>query len=951
MWCQVQATAAVPGHGCPLVRTKHAMCFTSDGHIYLYGGRSMANKPLRDLWRFDTAQDQWEEVLPREHHCHSNTTNYLKSSDEFSTSRSSSSNSSDEPSSSSSSSSSSSTSSSPLTPEVNFEPPPALQEHTIIAAKNKLYLFGGQVGYSSDETPLWIFDLVYARWSKFGGKSLLSNATTSQPLGRRGHTAVLYKNVMSIYGGYQDFKGSTAELWTFHLERQEWTKEESSFNKCNLPAGRHGHSAVVYNDSMYIYGGMTDLQVRGDFWSWSYKNKKWTRIKTVKNPGELCYHSAIVVSNSMFIYGGERANGNSVSELWKYRFDNQTWQHVSIEGVIPECRTRHVAVAIPFLSIMNNALNLGWIESFEHKHNNNNNNTIMESSFTQTNRKEQETQVEFEPNYEMQPKKSISLSFETHRTLMSPVETEPKKKIIKSNSFRHRSSPSHQSNFKEQPKYEFDNKTTDESIDNDQHKFENDLYHENDVNANNIPKESSSTGLVRLRQRRRPMLQRQRPYSDFYGNSNLLEEFELNELNEKQLKRRSVQESMSYYSLCFATPPASLKLGQSPSVVPMSPVIEPEESSRKTEAIDMPSTETDVIVRRHDSSNIRRRIRKANLQLSQLNRINTCMILPKAQCNDDEENQRNDTTYYSLGLVSPDFEKELKCTSELSTPTDELSDKTTENFTYHSDENVHYDLDLIEDYLEPEEMLEIVTETVNDKTSPTLRMKTIKKTPSRNRPQLQASVSHSSSGYQSLILGNSSIDQFSNPSLSTSNSFNADHKHQINDKHDSDNHHSIIRSITLNMSSNRKGIKDEMIELKQMKSPENEKHLNGRLKEIPTRSRSLDRTQNKARMAKHHWQPNIKETIPEIIVPRSPAISKQVIGSIDDNALYFSRNETLLRLESTNNRMKNLVSLRRYRKKHNGLNQNWQLCMYVFGGREGASSAIKECYMNTESYD
>ena len=48
--------------------------------------------------------------------------------------------------------------------------------------------------------------------------------------------------------------------------------------------------------------------------------KKWTRIKTLKNPGELCCHSAIVVAESMFLYGGERDEGNAIAELWRYRF-------------------------------------------------------------------------------------------------------------------------------------------------------------------------------------------------------------------------------------------------------------------------------------------------------------------------------------------------------------------------------------------------------------------------------------------------------------------------------------------------------------------------------------------------------------------------------------------------------------------------------------------------------
>lgn len=140
MWCQVQATSALTGAGCPLVRSKHAMCTTADGHIYLYGGRSMANKPLRDLWRFDTAQDVWEEVLPRVDGQQTPQQNIqctrkggvsAQSSYHYSSTTSTSS-------SSSASSSSSSAESSPNSgtmAENKYEPPPALQEHTIVAAR------------------------------------------------------------------------------------------------------------------------------------------------------------------------------------------------------------------------------------------------------------------------------------------------------------------------------------------------------------------------------------------------------------------------------------------------------------------------------------------------------------------------------------------------------------------------------------------------------------------------------------------------------------------------------------------------------------------------------------------------------------------------------------------------------------------------------------------------
>ena len=40
------------------------------------------------------------------------------------------------------------------------------------------------------------------------------------PAGRRGHSAVICNNAMHIYGGYQDLKGSSSELWTFDFGKQ-----------------------------------------------------------------------------------------------------------------------------------------------------------------------------------------------------------------------------------------------------------------------------------------------------------------------------------------------------------------------------------------------------------------------------------------------------------------------------------------------------------------------------------------------------------------------------------------------------------------------------------------------------------------------------------------------------------------------------------------------------------
>lgn len=84
-------------------------------------------------------------------------------------------------------------------------------------------MFGGEIGFSSSgETPLWILDLTNLSWTKCGSSAagLPPGASGSSPAGRRGHTAVLHEAALHVFGGYQDLRGSSSELWTFDLGEQ-----------------------------------------------------------------------------------------------------------------------------------------------------------------------------------------------------------------------------------------------------------------------------------------------------------------------------------------------------------------------------------------------------------------------------------------------------------------------------------------------------------------------------------------------------------------------------------------------------------------------------------------------------------------------------------------------------------------------------------------------------------
>lgn len=225
--------------------------------------------------------------------------------------------------------------------------PSNLQDHTMIGWKGCLHVFGGEVGFASTgETPLWVYDIATNHWSKL----TCTDRNARQPKGCRGHTAVVYANSMYIYGGYRDLKGSTNELWTYDFEKRFWWP--TTYTGCSeVPSGRHDHSVVVHDASMWVYGGMTDLQAKADFWKWDFVSRQWSRVRSKGCPGELHGHTACKVLNSMVLFGGERS-GQLLNEIWRFYFATDVWEKLVYHGSQPSPRSRHLTVVVPTLLLL-----------------------------------------------------------------------------------------------------------------------------------------------------------------------------------------------------------------------------------------------------------------------------------------------------------------------------------------------------------------------------------------------------------------------------------------------------------------------------------------------------------------------------------------------------------------------------------------------------------------------
>eukprot|EP00756_Hemistasia_phaeocysticola_P047300 Hpha_TRINITY_DN2132_c1_g1::TRINITY_DN2132_c1_g1_i1::g.42318::m.42318 len=117
--------------------------------------------------------------------------------------------------------------------------------HSMVHWNGALYVFGGSEGAkrSGGGNVIWEYTLFTGRWCEYTAKK------GKAPARREGHTAVVYKGCMFIYGGHR----GTAfydDLTCFNLSERQWIKLEGQAGS-PTPGGRFGHSAIVAKDQMW----------------------------------------------------------------------------------------------------------------------------------------------------------------------------------------------------------------------------------------------------------------------------------------------------------------------------------------------------------------------------------------------------------------------------------------------------------------------------------------------------------------------------------------------------------------------------------------------------------------------------------------------------------------------------------------------------------------------------
>lgn len=130
---------------------------------------------------------------------------------------------------------------------------------------------------------------------------------------RMGHTACLWQgDKLLIYGGENEHRVHLSDVIIFDLKTAHWTQPELNGP---APRGRARHSAVIYEEKLFISGGMTghENSVLDDLCYLDLKTWTWSRTWRFV----LRYdHSAWVWNSKLWISGGMTEDMERTSEIW-----------------------------------------------------------------------------------------------------------------------------------------------------------------------------------------------------------------------------------------------------------------------------------------------------------------------------------------------------------------------------------------------------------------------------------------------------------------------------------------------------------------------------------------------------------------------------------------------------------------------------------------------------------
>ncbi|XP_076364577.1 attractin-like protein 1 isoform X2 [Tachypleus tridentatus] len=157
------------------------------------------------------------------------------------------------------------------------------------------------------------------------------------------HQSVVYEDELWVFEGENFHTTVFQNIVKYNFHKNVWKTVDAASKK--KPLARFGHSVVMFKGLIYLYGGrLKSGDMLNDFWSFDPVHQVWKEITKYKEDpnctGHLCSplavvgHTATLVNDLMVVIFGYNFVLGYLNSVQEYNFLSLSWKTVKTKGAI-----------------------------------------------------------------------------------------------------------------------------------------------------------------------------------------------------------------------------------------------------------------------------------------------------------------------------------------------------------------------------------------------------------------------------------------------------------------------------------------------------------------------------------------------------------------------------------------------------------------------------------------
>lgn len=215
------------------------------------------------------------------------------------------------------------------TPSILSDDGPSLCFHSVVNFAQTLYIYGGIDERSAVIHQFHTFHIKTLKWD-----IIEVPKDENYPGPRCGHTAITFNQEMFLFGGKYHVD-LLADLWAFYFDKKTWRRVTVNNT---LLTGRAFHASAAFNGKWYILGGITKMKGK-DFFELDFTSGEVVAIESTNQPPGLFGHSLVATHDSLIFFGGEKSK-QQYHSLYICDMKQMVWTEIETMGDAPSPRSK-----------------------------------------------------------------------------------------------------------------------------------------------------------------------------------------------------------------------------------------------------------------------------------------------------------------------------------------------------------------------------------------------------------------------------------------------------------------------------------------------------------------------------------------------------------------------------------------------------------------------------------